>query len=67
VPIRPNSYPVLIANDGIEALDVSRRFKGHIDLLISDVMMPGMNGIDLCHGGGQGTAPHQSVAGVGRA
>jgi two-component system, cell cycle sensor histidine kinase and response regulator CckA len=37
-------YTVLEANDGVEALQVSRRHAGTIDLLLTDVVMPGMGG-----------------------
>jgi CheY-like chemotaxis protein len=40
-------YHVLCANNGEEALDLSRRHKGQIDLLITDVIMPQMNGHEL--------------------
>ncbi len=41
-------YTVLQANDGHEALEVAKLFDGKIDLLLSDVVMPRMNGIELC-------------------
>ena len=40
-------YTVLTASDGPSALDLARRFEGPIDLLITDVVMPGMNGSEL--------------------
>ena len=39
-------FIVETASNGKEALDIIR--KEHIDLVISDVMMPEMNGFDLC-------------------
>jgi two-component system cell cycle sensor histidine kinase/response regulator CckA len=39
-----NGYRVLVAEDGLAALELARREKGRIDLLLSDVIMPGMNG-----------------------
>lgn len=39
-------YRVLCASDGEEALNLVRQ--AHPDLVVSDVMMPRMNGIDLC-------------------
>ncbi len=39
-----NGYRVLAAADGQAALDLARQEKGRIDLLLSDVIMPRMNG-----------------------
>jgi CheY-like chemotaxis protein len=40
-------YSVLLAADGQEALELSRRYLGEIHLLLSDVTMPKMNGFAL--------------------
>jgi signal transduction histidine kinase len=40
-------YTVLVARDGQEALDVDARHAGTIDLLLTDVVMPRMNGVEL--------------------
>jgi len=40
-------YKVLEAGTAAEALDVSARYAGDIHLLVSDIMMPGMNGWQL--------------------
>jgi CheY-like chemotaxis protein/anti-sigma regulatory factor (Ser/Thr protein kinase) len=40
-------YRVLSAECGPEALELAARHEGHIDLLVSDVVMPGMLGKDL--------------------
>jgi two-component system, cell cycle sensor histidine kinase and response regulator CckA len=37
-------YKVLEAKDGVEALQVSDAYKGSIDLLLTDMVMPGMGG-----------------------
>jgi len=39
-----NGYRVLVAANGVAALEVARAQQGQIDLLLSDVIMPGMNG-----------------------
>ena len=43
----PLGYRVLSASSGEDALQVSAKFKGRIDLLLTDVIMPGMNGRKL--------------------
>jgi CheY-like chemotaxis protein len=40
-------YRVLAAECGIEALELAARHEGAIDLLVSDVVMPGMLGKEL--------------------
>jgi PAS domain S-box-containing protein len=40
-------YKVLMAGTPAEALDVSARYTGDIHLLLSDIIMPGMNGRQL--------------------
>jgi CheY-like chemotaxis protein len=40
-------YRLLEASDGRSALSIASAFNGPIHLLISDVVMPGMNGADL--------------------
>lgn len=42
-----NLYSVCYAHDGKAGLEEIRKEKP--DLVISDIMMPGMNGIELCH------------------
>ena len=43
-------YRVLEASDGQDAIRVSAEHPGPIHLLLTDVMMPGMNGCDLATG-----------------
>jgi two-component system cell cycle sensor histidine kinase/response regulator CckA len=45
--LQQNGYNVIVAVDGQEALNKSRQFTGPIHLLLSDVQMPNMTGIEL--------------------
>jgi CheY-like chemotaxis protein len=45
--LRRGGYTTTSASGPIEALIKSREFKGEIHLLLTDVMMPGMNGLTL--------------------
>jgi two-component system, cell cycle sensor histidine kinase and response regulator CckA len=40
-------YRVLSAEDGSRAMGLSKAFEGDIHLMLSDVMMPGENGLEL--------------------
>lgn len=42
-----DGYTVVEASGGAHALEVSAEYKGKIDLLLTDVVMPGMSGRDL--------------------
>ena len=42
-----SGYQVMVAADGAEALEMSRQFAGRIDLLLTDVVMPRMQGNEL--------------------
>ena len=46
--MQQDGYFVLSAADGHEGLDLSRQYPGTIDLVITDVQMPRLNGTDLC-------------------
>ncbi|MCY3017945.1 MAG: PAS domain S-box protein [Planctomycetota bacterium] len=45
--LESNGYKVLLARNGIEALSVCKRRKGKIDMIITDVVMPRMNGPEM--------------------
>jgi CheY-like chemotaxis protein len=45
--LRNKGYTVLHAHDSQAALDILERHSGPIELLLTDVIMPGMNGRDL--------------------
>ncbi|MBV6471520.1 MAG: Sensor histidine kinase RcsC [Nitrospirae bacterium] len=45
--LRTHGYTVYEAQNGFEALDLIRRGALHVDLLLTDLVMPGMNGKDL--------------------
>src|SRR3954453_9813093 len=46
--LRSDGFTVLTAGDGKAALEVSRNYPGSIDLVLSDVEMPRMDGLELC-------------------
>ncbi len=45
--LRARGYEVIEAGDGEEALELAKAHAGRIDLMISDVSMPGMDGPEL--------------------
>ncbi len=45
--LETQGYKILEAEDGAAALQIVDGYKGTIDLLLSDVIMPGMNGREL--------------------
>jgi CheY-like chemotaxis protein len=46
--LQQDGYFVLSAADGHEGLELSRQYPGSIELVITDVQMPRLNGTDLC-------------------
>jgi DNA-binding response OmpR family regulator len=42
-----DGYHVLTAYDGVEALRLAR--EGHPDLIVLDLMLPGIDGLEVCH------------------
>ena len=51
--LQASGYIVLEASSGADALEVIRRHEGTIDLLLIDVVLPGMNGRELAARVGQ--------------
>jgi len=45
--LRARGYTILVAGSGAEALLIAERHEGPIDLLLSDIVMPLMSGIEL--------------------
>jgi two-component system, cell cycle sensor histidine kinase and response regulator CckA len=45
--LRSRGYPVLAAENGAAAIAAVKDYKGRIDLLLTDLMMPGLSGEDL--------------------
>ena len=45
--LQVQGYLVLSASDGQEALELSRKYPAKIDLVVTDVTMPRLNGLDL--------------------
>jgi len=45
--LESQGYTILEAEDGAAALQITAGFKGKIDMLFTDIVMPGMNGRDL--------------------
>jgi two-component system, cell cycle sensor histidine kinase and response regulator CckA len=48
--LRRYGYTIIEAASGVEALQICREHSGTIDLMVSDVVMPGMSGRDLATG-----------------
>jgi two-component system cell cycle sensor histidine kinase/response regulator CckA len=63
--LRARGYEVIEAASGEEALEIAEEHAGRIDLMISDVVMPGMQGPDLLKQARQylGSAPVMFISG----
>jgi two-component system cell cycle sensor histidine kinase/response regulator CckA len=63
--LRARGYEVIEAASGEEALEIAQEHAGKIDLMISDVVMPGMQGPDLLKQARQylGSAPVMFISG----
>ncbi len=40
-------YDVVPASRGVDAVRIAKEFEGKIHLLLTDIMMPGMNGVEV--------------------
>ncbi len=47
--LQSHGYTVLEARDGNEALQIYERHEGHIHLMLTDLVMPGLGGLELAH------------------
>ncbi|MFN3515068.1 MAG: cell cycle histidine kinase CckA [Phenylobacterium sp.] len=67
--LRARGYEVIEAGSGEEALDLAEQHAGEIDLMISDVVMPGMQGPDLLKQARRylGSAPVMFISGYAEA
>jgi two-component system, cell cycle sensor histidine kinase and response regulator CckA len=45
--LRTHGYALLVAGTGEEALAIAERHEGPIDLVMSDIVLPGMSGLEL--------------------
>jgi two-component system cell cycle sensor histidine kinase/response regulator CckA len=67
--LRARGYEVIEAEDGEEALALAENYAGGIDLMISDVIMPGMDGPSLLRAARPylGAAPVMFISGYAEA
>jgi CheY-like chemotaxis protein len=47
--LEPCGYTVLMAEDGVQALEMYRAHRGEIGLVVLDVIMPRMGGLECLH------------------
>jgi PAS domain S-box-containing protein len=45
--LRSRGYTVLMAGDGAEAMRICQLHTGNIDLILTDIVMPGMDGVEV--------------------
>jgi CheY-like chemotaxis protein len=45
--LRSAGHQVLDSHASLEALEIARRYKGPLDILLTDVVMPGLRGTEL--------------------
>jgi two-component system cell cycle sensor histidine kinase/response regulator CckA len=67
--LRARGYEVIEACDGEEALELAERYAGQIDLMISDVIMPGLDGPTMLKRARKflGSAPVMFISGYAEA
>ena len=41
-------FTVITANDGQQGLDIFKQFRDELDVVVTDLMMPRLNGLELC-------------------
>jgi DNA-binding NtrC family response regulator len=58
--LQRDGYGVLEAADGADALEVLRSGKATVDAIVSDIVMPRLNGVELMHGVAE-SHPHVPV------
>jgi CheY-like chemotaxis protein len=47
--LEDRGYEVLQAGNGLDAIELAERHRGRIDLLLTDIVMPGLSGPELAH------------------
>jgi CheY-like chemotaxis protein len=56
--LRGAGHQVFDSHSPLEIVELARRYKGHIDVLLTDVVMPGLRGTELAQ---QVTALHPGI------
>lgn len=47
--LRGSGYKVLEADSSMQALEIARQHLAHLDILLTDIVMPGLRGPELAH------------------